>query len=263
MQSSNADLPFARWLTRDDARRWIGGLTLVIACAAPAFAQKITKESGEYLGKKRAYYLFVPEHASAEKPVPLLVALHGSNHNGLSIAEKWKDLAAKEGFILVAPDSINSASWNTPADGPDFLHELISDLKTKYPIDMHRVYVYGHSGGAVFALYMGLFESEYYAAVAIHAGALRPDDGMIVKQTTRKIPIYIAVGTVDPFFPLNAVRATRDMLTTNGFAVQLIEMKGHDHWYYDLAPKINAEAWAFLKNHKLEQEPRYIQYSFK
>jgi predicted esterase len=148
-------------------------------------------------------------------------------------------------------------------DGPDFLRELISDLKAKYPIDVHRVYIYGHSGGASFALYMGLYESEYFAAVAIHAGALRPDDEVIVKQTTRKIPIYIAVGTVDPFFPLNAVRATRDMLTTNGFAVQLIEMKGHDHWYYDLAPKINADAWAFLKNQKLEQEPRYIQYSFK
>jgi len=261
--SGNAELSASRWLTKPGARLWIAGLTLVIACAAPAFAQKISKESAEYLGKKRTYYLFVPDQASKDKPVPLLVALHGSNRNGLSIAEKWKDLAAKEGFVLVAPDSINTASWNTPVDGPDFLHELISDLKSKYPIDERRMYVYGHSGGAVFALYMGLFESEYFAAVAIHAGALRPDDDAVAKRATRKIPFYIAVGTVDPFFPLTAVRATRDLLTNNGFSVQLIEMKGHDHWYYDLAPKINAEAWAFLKGQKLDQEPRYIQHSFK
>lgn len=238
-------------------------LTLILVFGAPTFAQKIQKESGEYLGKKRTYYLLVPEQATPEHPAPLLVALHGSGRNGLSIAEKWKDLATKEGFVLLAPDAINPAGWSSPQDGPDFLHELISDLKAKYPIDGRRMYAYGHSGGATFALYMGLFESEYFAAVAIHAGALRPDDEVIVKRATRKIPFYIAVGTVDPNFPLTAVRATRDLLTNNGFSVQLVEMKGHDHWYYDLAPKINAEAWTFLKEYKLDQDPRYIQYSFK
>src|SRR3954470_16526104 len=248
---------------RAGARVWIGSLTLIIAFAAPAIAQKIRKEPGEYLGKKRTYYLFVPEQLSPDKPVPLVVALHGSNHNGLSIAEKWKDLAAKEGFVLVAPDSVNPAAWNTRSDGPDFLHELISELKAKYPIDGRRMYVYGHSGGAVFALYMGLFEPEYFAAVAVQAGAVRREDEAVLKRATRKIPFYIAVGTVDAFFPLTVVRGTRDLLNENGFPVELVEMKGHDHWYYDLAPKINADAWAFLKQKKLEEDPRYIEYSFK
>jgi dienelactone hydrolase len=79
----------------------------------------------------------------------------------------------------------------------------------------------------------------------------------------RKIPIYIMVGTVDQFFPLAGVRATRDELNKRGFDAQLIEMKGHDHWYYDLAPKINAEAWEFLKQRKLADDPKYAQYVFK
>ena len=155
-----------------------------------------------------------------------------------------------------------SVGWNAPLDGPDFLHELLSEVKSKYAVDSRRMYLFGHSGGATFALYMGLFESEYFAAVAIHAGALLPEDGPIVERASRKIPIHITVGTVDPFFPLAAVRATRDMLVKAGFAVELTEMKGHDHWYYDLAPKINAEAWTFLKEFKLADEPRYKQYSF-
>src|SRR6266511_1784027 len=53
------------------------------------------------------------------------------------------------------------------------------------------------------------------------------------------------------------------MLNKNGFNAQLTEMKGHDHWYYDLAPKINADAWNFLKQQKPADEPRYTQYSFK
>jgi len=110
---------------------------------------------------------------------------------------------------------------------------------------------------------MGLLESEYFAAVAIHAGALRHDDGLMIEIATRKIPFHLAVGTVDRLFPLEAVRATRDMLVNKGFSVELVEMKGHDHWYYDLAPKINAVAWTFLKDKKLADEPRYVKRTFR
>jgi len=37
-------------------------------------------------------------------------------------------------------------------------------------------------------------------------------------------------------------------------------MKGHDHWYYDLAPQINRDAWDFLKRHELNEDPRYETY---
>jgi hypothetical protein len=40
-------------------------------------------------------------------------------------------------------------------------------------------------------------------------------------------------------------------------------MPGHDHWYYDLAPKINAAAWNFLKGQKLADEPRYVKLNFR
>lgn len=235
----------------------------VLGWTVPAFAQKIRKETIDSQGHKRTYYLVVPEQATVEHPAPLLLLLHGSGRNGLSLVEKWKDLAVKEGIILVGPDAISSEGWKTPADGPDFLHDLISELKSKYPIDAHRMYLFGHSAGATFALYMALFESEYFAATAIHAGALNSEDISIVERAKRKIPIYMVVGTVDRFFPLADVRATRDMLIKNGFNAQLTEMKGHDHWYYDLAPKINADAWNFLQQHQLAEEPRYVAYSFK
>src|SRR2546422_10342862 len=63
------------------------------------------------------------------------------------------------------------------------------------------------------------------------------------------LPIYS-----DQFFPLAAVRATRDALNARGFSTELIELPGHDHWYYDLASKINRTAWDFLKTRSLEKE---------
>ena len=90
-----------------------------------ASGQKIRKETIESQGKKRVYYLVVPDQATAEHPAPLLLLLHGSGRNGLSLIDKWKDLAIKEGIVLVGPDAINSQGWNSPADGPDFLHDLM------------------------------------------------------------------------------------------------------------------------------------------
>ena len=74
------------------------------------------------------------------------------------------------------------------------------------------------------------------AAAAVHAGALRePQQYAVIDSAQRKIPIAIFVGTKDPYFPLEAVRATRDALKAHGFPVELTEIPGHDHVYYDLA----------------------------
>jgi poly(3-hydroxybutyrate) depolymerase len=244
--------------------RWvITAAVILCGLSVSVTAQKVSRETIESQGKKRTYYLMVPQNASSDHPAPLVLLLHGSGRNGQSLMDKWKDLGAKEGIVLVAPDAWTPEGWRTGWDGPDFLHDVLSEVKAKYPIDQRRMYIFGHSAGAVFALYMGLFESEYFAAIAIHAGALRPSDGEIAARATRKIPFHIAVGTVDPNFPLEAVRGTRDLLLKNGFSVELIEMKGHDHWYYDLAPKINATAWSFLKDKKLADDPQYTQYSWK
>lgn len=230
--------------------------------AAPA-KNEIVKDTLLFEGKKRAYYLFVPTGLSDKTAVPLLVTLHGSGRNGSSLVEKWTDLAASEGFIVVGPDSQNSQGWFVPQDGPEFLHALVEALKAKYLINPRRVYLFGHSAGAAMGLYMSLYESEYFAATAVHAGSLRPETYPLISFAKRKIPIFILVGTEDPFFPLAEVRATRDELVKHGLTVQLTEIPHHDHWYYDLAPKINRNAWDFLKKEELSADPRYEQYKFK
>ncbi len=236
-----------------------------LLCLLPAklAAQKITKESYTSEGKKHTYYIYLPKSVAPETKVPLVVLLHGSNHVGLSLAEKWDKLAEKEGFILLAPDSEDSSHWSVPKDGPAYLHELIESIKSKYPIDGKRVYLFGHSGGAGFALLMSLYESEYFAATAIHAGALYAESEPLLSVAKRKTPIHIQVGTVDEYFPLSVVRATRDAFNSHGFTVQLVEISGHNHWYYDTAGKINDTAWTFLKAFALPNEPRYEEYKFR
>ena len=235
-------------------------LTLLLLSSLSISAKDdITKELITSNGKTRPYYLYVP--STVKGPAPLIVMLHGSNRTGVTLVEKWKDYAKKEGIILAGPDATNLAGWSSPQDGPDYLHDLVEELKSKYPINPRRVYLFGHSAGASFALYMSLMESQYFAATAIHAGSLRGEEGMI-ELAKRKIPISIQVGDSDQFFPLKDVRATRDALKEAGIPVELIEIPNHDHWYYDKAAKFNQTAWEFLKKYELDAEPFYQKYNW-
>ena len=222
---------------------------------------KIQKETFTSHNKKRTYYLFVPETIKPSEPAPLIVLLHGSGRDGLSLVDKWKDLANKEGVVLAGPDAAGSG-WSTTADGPSVLHDLVETLKSKYPINSRRVYLFGHSAGAVYAIDLSMMESEYFAATAIHAGGWREKKEFDeIKRARRKIPLAIWIGTRDQYFPLQSVRATRDALVASGFPVEMTEMPGHDHWYYDLAPSINEAAWEFLKKYELSAEPHYEEYA--
>ena len=237
-------------------------LTLLLVSFASATAKDdITKELMKSNGKTRVYYLYVP--STVKESAPLLITLHGSNRTGVTLVEKWKDYAKKEGIILVGPDATNLQGWSSPTDGPDFLYELVEALKAKYSINARRVYLFGHSAGAVFAIHMSLMESEYFAGAAVHAGALRSDEEMqVIRLAKRKIPISIQVGDSDQFFQLKDVRATRDALKDAGIPLNLIEIENHDHWYYDKASKFNQTAWEFLKQHELTADPKYQKYKW-
>jgi poly(3-hydroxybutyrate) depolymerase len=227
--------------------------------SASAAAEKPTKETLSFEGQNRTYYLFVPASAT-QKPAPLIVLLHGSGRDGRSLLDKWQRLAAREGIILAGPESRDRQFWAPDTDGPAFLHDIIEAVKLKATVDPKRVYLFGHSAGAVHSLSMAVLESQYLAAVAVHAGVLQREMEPFLQLAERKTPIAIWVGTADPFFPVNLVRAARDTFAAGGFPVELTEIKNHTHAYYDRADEINKAVWAFLQKHALAVDPIYKTY---
>jgi len=237
-------------------------LTLAAAGACAVLlraAEKTAKRTFLSDGESRAYYLFVPD-AAKDKPAPLIIALHGSGRDGKILVDHWESLAKKEGIILAGPDATVRDGWSMRKDSPLLLKDLVDDVKAKYTIDPRRVYLFGHSAGAIHALKIGVLESEYFAAVAVHAGAFEPDFAPYVRRAPRKIPIAIWVGTNDSFFPLAPVRATRDALNKEGFDAQLTEIRGHTHDYYGRSSEINKAAWAFLRDKQLDFDPQFQPY---
>ncbi len=114
-------------------------LTVVMLLfGASLFAsQPITKETITSGNNQRTYYLFLPERPPGAPSSPLIVTLH----------------AAKEGIVLAGPDATNPEMWQYPLDGPAFLRDVIDDVKKKTAIDPRRIYLFGHSAGAIMGLY--------------------------------------------------------------------------------------------------------------
>jgi poly(3-hydroxybutyrate) depolymerase len=226
--------------------------------AAPG-PKKMTFESA---GVKRSYYLFVPESLEADQPAPVMLMLHGSYGSGIDLVGKWTDIATRDGVILVGPNSIDDTVWQLRPDGPDFIRDVIDAVAREHPIDRRRMYLFGHSGGAVHALTLGMLESQYFAAVAIYAGAWRENSAyQALTAARRKIPVLLMVGDKDQFFPMKAVQRTESAIRDAGHPVTLTVFKRHGHSYEDLAPLINRTTWDFLKVIELDITPQFQSYS--
>jgi poly(3-hydroxybutyrate) depolymerase len=209
-------------------------------------------------GAKRTYALYAP---AGESPRPLVILLHGSGGSGRLMVQRWTDLARREGIVVAGPDAKVPSRWQPPEDGPILLHDLVEELRPQH-VDPRRVYLFGHSAGAVFVLYMAPLESTYFAAAAIHAGAYGGEGDLgFLDSATRKIPLFVSAGASDDLYPPAAVLATARTLERAGFPVTTSFFSGGRH-AYEPAGEINAQAWAFLKTHRLETDPVFVPVEF-
>jgi len=223
------------------------------------------KESLDFQGHKRTYYLFVPTLLAVGTAAPLIVLLHRPVEDGASVVEPWRDLASKEGIILVAPDSARS-NWELPSDGPDFVRAVVEAVEAKYGVDRRRVYLFGPEGGGTFALALSFLESQYFAATAVY-GATMPGDGKLLEAAKRKLPIAMWDG-LDPngrripregFASLPLMKRSQQTLKLQGFPVELHEVPGPDS-YFRQTREVNAEVWEFLRQQQLQDLPTFEAY---
>jgi len=226
-----------------------GCIAFLLACvlATPAFSrekEKLTSFTFEFSGETRTVCAFIPEKAG---PLPLVILLHGSGRNGEIMASLWKDLARREGFIVAAPNAHNAATWDSTRDTPEFFPAIVDQIESRHAIDRRRIYLFGHSAGAAYALFLAVMDSDLFAATAIHAGALQTNPYALFAEVTRKMPIAIWVGDRDPLFPIATVIETKRIFDAHGYNVQLSVIPAHDHNYYAISDEINQKAWNFLQ----------------
>ena len=148
------------------------------------------------------YILHVPPTASAGRPLPLVLDLHGYSEPA-TIHVRQSGLAAYGdtiGFVTAIPQITRPVPrWDAVVASPDvrYIDQLLDELEATVCVDTNRVYVAGLSNGAFMTSILACDLSDRVAAVAPVAGIQAPGDC----QPARPVPVIAFHGTADTFVP--------------------------------------------------------------
>lgn len=166
--------------------------------------ESVTGMSGKY-----TWFEYVPNsiNESENESVPLIVNLHGNQNDPRLQGDStgWPELAAKENFIMVAPEWQDKEVNFFGCDGlgEEGVMNLIKDLKVKYPqIDPSRIYLIGLSIGGAESFLLGAKYSDVFAAVGIVAGVnVFAEEVTEISEnyTGRELPLLYICGDHDFF----------------------------------------------------------------
>ncbi len=160
-------------------------------------------------GKPRSYMAQVPNSYELNKPVPLVVVLHGTGGTPkriLSLGHFYKYVELR-GFIAVGPSSLGRAfNEGSGRGGPEvkevddvaFIEAVIDDVRKRAEIDPARIFLAGFSSGASMAQRVVLESSYDIAAVVAPAGHLWAPE----RTPVRARPLLLMWGTADKLNPM-------------------------------------------------------------
>jgi len=177
---------------------------------------ELHRSSGEVVtgGQKRAYLLHVPKTIPSNRPMPLVICLHGFAEwpAHLMRLSHWNQLADEFGFLVVYPRGSGFPfRWHCMSqfDQPEevqqdvqFISDLIDQLKTEYQIDEARIYANGLSNGGGMSFLLACRLSARIAAIGGVGGAYVTPWAEYPPQ--RPVPAIIFHGTADPIVPFHA-----------------------------------------------------------
>ena len=225
----------------------IASLLLYLLSAASCLALDPASRTVHCENADYQYLLYAEPHTA---PAPAVLLLHGAGDRAANFIETWTHLAHKQGVVLITPQIPREIKFEPVA--PAVFRCIVEDAKQQTAIDGQRVYLFGHSMGGYLGFDTAMYDSEYFAAAAIHGSDIADDYVSILDKAKRKIPLAIYIGDSDQYSPLAHVRKTRDLLNKDGFPVHYVEIVGHDHNYYEVAERVNKDAWKFFEGEKLK-----------
>jgi hypothetical protein len=149
---------------------------------------------------------------------PLVVDLHGSGWLGHKLSFKVPSGPAGRTFSVTPIDM--AGPWKI-----DFLNAYLDELLAILPIDRDRVYVQGHSLGAMATWEWALDNPERFAAISPRAGIGEPYRASRLKN----VPSWVIHGVNDNVIPTGFADQMVTALQSQGSAVRMSLIKGGEH----------------------------------
>ncbi|MEV6302668.1 PHB depolymerase family esterase [Actinoplanes sp. NPDC051861] len=165
---------------------------------------RLTIEAG---GKQRAFLVHAPPGFTADKPVPLVIALHFFPGDGERLRTMiGMDAKADEHHFLVAyPDGLaggfNALICCGAEDDVGFLKALTDKMIADWGVDANRVYATGISNGADMSFRLAVEATGVFAAVApISGGFGGPNAEAADYKPAKPVSVLTVIGTLDKYY---------------------------------------------------------------
>jgi predicted esterase len=198
------------------------------------------------LGDARDSYLYVPATYQAERPVPLVLLLHGAGGHAQQGIGLLRSLADAAGLLLLAPAS-RGHTWDLLVGrrfGPDLalIDRALGQTFSRYAVAPERVAVGGFSDGASYALSLGITNGNLFGhVVAFSPGFVAPTG------QTGSPRVFVSHGTRDRVLPIDRCsRKIVPQLERSGYEVLYREFDGG----HALPSEIATEAVAWFTRRK-------------
>lgn len=168
--------------------------------------------------------VYAPPTMPPGAPAPLVIALHGAGGDENMFMDGYgagliKRLADARGFVVLSPRTERLMS------GPSVLDALVRNASALYDIDPARVYLVGHSMGAMTAASLAASRAGTVAAAACIAG------GPTGTGRGARAPTAIYAAALDGLIPASRLeRAARSAQK----ARQRVEFEIIEHWGHTL-----------------------------
>lgn len=165
--------------------------------------------------------IYVPAAAAQGKVMPLVIALHGAGGDENMFfqgygAGRIVQLAEERGFMVAAPLTY------TLMTSPRSFDTLLDALAMSHRVDLSRVYVVGHSLGAMTASGMAAQRATRIAAVACLAGGN-------FGRARNMAPTLVIAGELDPLIPAARLRTGVEAAAAAGLPVEFRLARNYGH----------------------------------
>ncbi|HEX5006747.1 MAG TPA: hypothetical protein VFV70_06520 [Hyphomonadaceae bacterium] len=182
---------------------------------------------------RTSVWIYVPETYTPDKPMPLVMCLHGGSGRGRSFLWSWVRDARSRGAILVAPTSLGD-TWAITGNDVDTPHlvRILEMIRSDWNVDPHRILMTGMSDGGTFTYTSGLEPASPFTHLAPVSAAFHPMLAQMAdSERLRGLPIHIVHGALDWMFSIDMAREAERYFRLSGAAVTFSEVEDLSHTY--------------------------------
>ena len=174
--------------------------------AAAADPVRIGQQKLKLADGDRDGLLYVPQTYKPEVPTPMVLMFHGAGSTAQNVSYTFP-IADELGFIVLAPDSRDEATWDMLLHGygedVEFIGLALKDTYARCNVDRKRMAIAGHSDGASYSLSLGIGTGDTFGHVlAFSPGVMTP------AEVHGKPKIFISHGLSDPVMPIGVTSRT-------------------------------------------------------